>query len=128
MSPANTGKSYNNNNHNNDNHSDERPRPIRVNQDAKVFASLLSKGEAVQYDVERGRQAYLHLATPSAGHSGGHLVINGEVSLAPGDGLFIKQQTHIHIEGSSDGLAAEFLLFDLADAKKGGTPSLWRRN
>ncbi len=93
----------------------QQTRPIPVNQDAKVFASLLAKGEAVQYDVAQGRRAYLHLATPTAGgRGGGHLLINGEVSLAPGDGLFVEPQTQLRIEGNADGLA-EFLLFDLAD-------------
>ncbi len=110
---------------NNRNPADQLPEPITVNQDAKVFASLLAKGEAAQYDVARGRRAYLHLVTPTAGgRGGGHLQINGDLSLAPGDGLFVEPQTQLRIEGrgpqqpshnamEEEGLA-EFLLFDLA--------------
>ncbi len=120
VAPIAAGK--NNNNNYNSYDPNQQPRPVTVNQDAKVFASLLAKGEAVHYDVAPGRRAYLHLATAAAGHSGGHLLINsaGDGStmshtLAPGDGLFIEPQTQLRIEGHSEGLLAEFLLFDLAD-------------
>jgi redox-sensitive bicupin YhaK (pirin superfamily) len=89
--------------------------PVIINQDVKVHASLLAKGEQVTYDFGEERCGYLHLCD-----TGGHLRLSDvrsgeEVLLKPGDGAFIKEGTQVQVIGANeDDKRAEFLLLDLA--------------
>jgi redox-sensitive bicupin YhaK (pirin superfamily) len=89
--------------------------PVIINQDVKVYASLLAKNEQVTYDLGEERCGYLHVCD-----TGGHLRLSDvrsgeEVVLKPGDGAFIKEGTQVQVIGSNDDdKRAEFLLLDLA--------------
>jgi redox-sensitive bicupin YhaK (pirin superfamily) len=75
---------------------------VLINQDARVYASILSAGQSVEYALEPGRSAWLQVAR-------GELKLN-DVELNQGDGAAIKDETlRIETNGNS-----EFLLFDLA--------------
>ena len=89
-------------------HKDPSLKAIGINQDVKVFASLLEKGKDVTYHPARGRYLYVHVCD-----TGGKISVN-DVELEAGDGAFIRDiKEDIHITGASDS-TAEFLLFDLA--------------
>jgi redox-sensitive bicupin YhaK (pirin superfamily) len=87
--------------------SDERA--IKVNQDSKVYASILEKGNKVSYKLPATRYGYLHLIQSKNNSA---VKLNG-VELKEGDGAFIEKATEdIVIESTGQG-PAEFLLFDL---------------
>jgi len=81
---------------------DGREDSISAHQDALLYGSVLQAGEAVEYPLAQGRNAYVHLAKGAA-------KVNGR-SLSGGDGLHIEQEARLLIEGQD---SAELLLFDL---------------
>ena len=81
---------------------DGRDGSISANQEALLYGAVLEAGDAVQYRLAAGRQAYAQVAR-------GSLVLNGQ-ALSSGDGARVQADTVIRIE-STDG--AEVLLFDL---------------
>lgn len=83
---------------------DGRDGSIAAHQDALLFATLLSDGDAVTHTIAAGRQAYVHLAR-------GRALVNGQV-LAGGDGAHLAAETQVRISGA-EADAAEVLLFDL---------------
>ena len=76
---------------------------VTVHQDMKLFSSLLSKGDKVEYTLAAGRHAWIQLIK-------GSLDVNGTV-LDPSDGAAISEETSLSIDALSD--EVEFLLFDL---------------
>lgn len=76
---------------------------VHINQDVKVYASVLKAGENVSLDLARGRHAWIQLIA-------GKLEINGE-EITAGDGAAISEETALNIEALED--KTEFLLFDL---------------
>jgi hypothetical protein len=76
---------------------------VRINQDARIYASLLDAGKALRHRIEAGRQVWLQVAR-------GSVEVNG-AELAAGDGAAIRDETEIQITARD---AAEILLFDLA--------------
>jgi quercetin 2,3-dioxygenase len=84
---------------------------ININQDVKVFASLLGGSEpVVDYVVENKRQAYLHLI-----EGGGALEISTPdetLLLQPGDGAFLLVPQRVSFKGISEQLA-HFVLIDV---------------
>jgi quercetin 2,3-dioxygenase len=75
---------------------------VLIHQDAYIYASILSVGDAVQQHIESGRTAYVH-------------VIRGQVdvcdnTLKTGDALKITETNLIEFSNAND---VEFLLFDL---------------
>ena len=76
---------------------------VRINQDARVYASLLAVGEAVRHDLGPQRHAWIQVAR-------GSVTVDGE-QLEQGDGAAISDELSLRVEGR-DG--AEILLFDLA--------------
>jgi len=93
----------------------QQKKPITVNQDANVYASLLAKGEPVSYEFGPKRVGYIHLCD-----TGGRLRLavdksdNEEIVLEAGDGAFIESGVRLTITGDNqDDKCAEFLLFDL---------------
>jgi hypothetical protein len=83
---------------------------IKINQDSKVFASILEKNNKLAYKLPEARYGYLHLIQTGANSA---IKING-VELKEGDGAFIeKAREELQIESTGEG-NAEFLLFDLA--------------
>ena len=77
---------------------------IHINQDVKLYASILNNGERVSLNLTGGRHAWLQLIS-------GSVTLNSE-KLEAGDGAAISDERSLSIESLSDN--AEFLLFDLA--------------
>ena len=77
---------------------------VHINQDVRLYASLLSAGDEVKHELAEGRYAWVQLIS-------GELTINGE-TLKPGDGAppSAKRRSS-SLKASADG--TEFLLFDL---------------
>jgi redox-sensitive bicupin YhaK (pirin superfamily) len=76
---------------------------LRIGQDARIHACILTAGQAVTHEPAPGRHTWLQVVD-------GSLDLNG-LSLAAGDGAAASDEERLVITGR-DG--AEFLLFDLA--------------
>ena len=76
-----------------------------LHQDARVYGSLLAKGQAVELGLGEGRYAYLQVAR-------GEVELNG-VGLLEGDGAAVSGERLLKLKGVGEG-EAELLLFDLA--------------
>ncbi|HUB08196.1 MAG TPA: pirin family protein [Myxococcales bacterium] len=76
---------------------------VRLQQDARVYASLLRAGATLTHAFTRGRKGWLHVARGTA-------EINGQ-RLAAGDGLAIEGEETLSIGSPTEG---EILLFDMA--------------
>ena len=76
---------------------------VKINQDAKLYVTLLKPGEEVAHEFAAGRHGWLQVAH-------GAVELNGQ-KLSQGDGAAISEETNLTIKGSED---AEVLLFDLA--------------
>ena len=76
---------------------------VRINQDAKLFVSLLAPGEQVTHDLGSKRHAWLQVAK-------GEVELNGH-RVKQGDGASVSDEKKLSIKGMQD---AEVLLFDLA--------------
>lgn len=81
----------------------ERPDAIRINQDADLYASLLSRGASVDHQLRKGRHAWVQVAR-------GRVTVNDK-PLETGDAAAISDETRLTIAASED---SEFLLFDLS--------------
>jgi len=82
---------------------DARDESVKINQDARLYVSLLRPGEEVAHEFGEGRHGWLQIAR-------GAVELNGH-RLAQGDGAAISAETKLSIKGAED---AEVLLFDLA--------------
>jgi quercetin 2,3-dioxygenase len=76
---------------------------VRINQDAKLFVTLLSPGDEVKHALGANRHGWLQIAK-------GEVELNGK-KLHQGDGAAISDESVLTIKGIKD---AEVLLFDLA--------------
>ncbi|HUM07086.1 MAG TPA: pirin family protein [Terriglobales bacterium] len=76
---------------------------VKINQDAKLFVSLLARGDEVVHDLGSQRHAWLQVAK-------GEVEVNGK-KLGQGDGAAMSDETKLIVKGTKD---AEVLLFDLA--------------
>ena len=76
---------------------------VKINQDAKLFVTLLKPGEEVTHELKSGRHGWLQIAR-------GAVEVNGK-KLSQGDGAAISDEKKLTIKGVAD---AEVLLFDLA--------------
>lgn len=76
---------------------------VHINQDVKLFASVLREGESVEYDLAENRHAWIQVIS-------GSIYVN-DTTLDPGDGAAISDESALKIKAMSDN--AEFLLFDL---------------
>ncbi len=76
---------------------------VTINQDARVYASLLDEGRSVAHTIATGRSGWIQLAQ-------GGLTLNG-ASLTAGDGAAISKESRVEISAERN---SEFLLFDLA--------------
>ena len=76
---------------------------IHINQDVKLYASVLKEGESVEYKLDENRHAWIQLIS-------GSLYVN-DTTLDVGDGAAISEETVLKIRAMSDDV--EFLLFDL---------------
>src|SRR3974390_2629985 len=85
---------------------DGREGSTRINQDAKVYASLLSNSKSIELPLQAGRHAWVQLIS-------GELDVN-RTRLKKGDGAAISGESKLALASVSGNGAAEFLLFDLA--------------
>jgi len=76
---------------------------VKINQDARLFVTLLKPGEEVAHTFAKGRHGWLQVAQ-------GGIELNGQ-TLEPGDGAAISDEQKLTIKGTKD---SEVLLFDLA--------------
>jgi redox-sensitive bicupin YhaK (pirin superfamily) len=76
---------------------------VKINQDVKVYASILENDQEVSLSLEDGRHAWVQLIS-------GSIAVNGE-TLNAGDGAAISDETTVNIRSSAD--LSEFLVFDL---------------
>lgn len=81
---------------------DGRDGSVVIHQDARVFASLLDAGKAVEHAPASGRHAWIQVAR-------GSVRVNG-AALAAGDGAAASEESLLRIEAAEN---AEILLFDL---------------
>ncbi len=75
---------------------------VRIQQNARVFASSLESAQSVSHEFEKGRLGWLHVARGSA-------EVNG-TALKAGDGVGISDLAKLTIRSKDRG---EILLFDL---------------
>ena len=76
---------------------------VTINQDVKLYASILSNGETVSHEIAETRHAWVQVIK-------GEINLNGE-ALQPGDGAAISDENLLKIKSLAD--ETEFLLFDL---------------
>jgi redox-sensitive bicupin YhaK (pirin superfamily) len=82
--------------------SDGRNGSILIHQDAAIYVSKLTRGNAVEHAIANGRKAWIQVAR-------GNVKINGH-ALVQGDGAAITEESRITIRADND---TELLLFDL---------------
>ena len=78
---------------------------VTIHQDARMYATLLARGEEVRLPLAPGRRAWVHVAR-------GELTLNGQ-PLGGGDGAAIEREEAIALAGRG-AQPAEVLVFDLA--------------
>ena len=76
---------------------------VHINQDVKVYASLLKEDEALELDLADDRHAWIQLIS-------GELEVNGE-KFEAGDGAAISEESSLKLRSLASN--TEFLLFDL---------------
>jgi quercetin 2,3-dioxygenase len=75
---------------------------VRIQQDARVYTGCFNAAERVEFEVEKGRRAYAHVAS-------GSIAVN-ETRLNAGDGVKITRPGRFSLQSGRD---AEVLMFDL---------------
>jgi redox-sensitive bicupin YhaK (pirin superfamily) len=76
---------------------------VRINQDVKLYSSILKNGEEIAHELAVNRHAWIQIVK-------GTLTLNGE-NLSAGDGAAISDENLLKIQSLTD--ETEFLLFDL---------------
>ncbi len=76
---------------------------VRINQDVKLYSSILKDGEEIAHELAENRHAWIQIVK-------GTLTLNGE-NLSAGDGAAISDENLLKIQSLTD--ETEFLLFDL---------------
>jgi len=82
---------------------DGRDGAVTIHQDARVYASLVDAGQAITYQLDENRHAWLQVARGSLSLNGG--------KLSQGDGAAITSESQLTLIAAE---TSEFLLFDLA--------------
>jgi hypothetical protein len=75
---------------------------LTLHQNARVYASILDKGQEVSHTFDRGRRGWVQVAR-------GRVLVGGK-ALATGDGAALVDEASVTIAG---GESSEVLLFDL---------------
>jgi len=76
---------------------------LKIHQDARVYSTLLGKGDSVSHQLAPGRHAWVQVARGQ--------VRLGDVTLSAGDGAAISDERAVILTGETP---SEVLLFDLA--------------
>ncbi|MNT14893.1 Quercetin 2,3-dioxygenase [compost metagenome] len=74
----------------------------KIHQDVDLYVSILETGKTQEFNLRKGRAAWVQL-------SEGELEVNGEV-LKSGDGMAVQDESTLKIKANKE---TEFLLFDL---------------
>jgi len=82
--------------------ADGRDGSVLIHQDTAIYASKLTKGDAVEHIIANGRKAWVQVAI-------GNVTVNGH-TLSQGDGAAISQENSITLTTEQE---AEVLIFDL---------------
>jgi quercetin 2,3-dioxygenase len=82
---------------------DAKDGSVKINQDARLYVSLLKPGEEVAHAFGNNRHGWLQVAK-------GSVELNGQ-RLELGDGAAISDEAKVNIKGAQE---SEVLLFDLA--------------
>ena len=82
---------------------DAKNGSVKINQDARLYVTLLKRGEEVAHEFGKKRHGWLQVAK-------GAVEVNGH-KLAQGDGAAISDERTLTIKGTDN---SEVLLFDLA--------------
>jgi len=82
---------------------DAKDGSVKINQDARLYVTLLKPGEQVSHPFGKGRYGWLQVAK-------GSVEVAGQ-TLQQGDGAAISDEQKLTIKGAKD---SEVLLFDLA--------------
>jgi quercetin 2,3-dioxygenase len=77
----------------------------RINQDARMYATVLATGERVTAPIAGGRAAWIQCVT-------GNAEVNG-LAIKAGDGVAVSDEPEVVLRGAGPS-GAELLLFDLA--------------
>jgi redox-sensitive bicupin YhaK (pirin superfamily) len=76
---------------------------VHINQDVKVYASIIGEGQALTHELATGRHAWVQVIS-------GAVDMNG-YTLEAGDGAAVSDETRLKLTAHED--QTEFLLFDL---------------
>src|SRR5215470_3972502 len=76
---------------------------LKIHQDARVYTTLLGKGDSVSHPLTPGRHAWVQVARGK--------VRLGDVTLSAGDGAAISEESSLRLTADEP---SEVLLFDLA--------------
>ena len=82
-----------------------QPPAAFINQDARMYASILGSGETITFPITPGRHAWVQGAA-------GEIEVNG-IALKEGDGLAVSDEASLTLRGAGAS-GGELLLFDLA--------------
>jgi quercetin 2,3-dioxygenase len=82
---------------------DAKNGSVEINQDAKLFVTLLKPEQEVEHEIAKDRHAWIQVAK-------GAIELNGK-TLNQCDGAAVSDETTLTLKGTTD---AEVLLFDLA--------------
>jgi redox-sensitive bicupin YhaK (pirin superfamily) len=82
---------------------DAKDGSVKINQDARLYVTLLKPGEEVAHNFGKNRHGWLQVAK-------GSVELNGQ-KLEQGDGAAISDEQKLTVKGTKD---SEVLLFDLA--------------
>jgi redox-sensitive bicupin YhaK (pirin superfamily) len=82
---------------------DAKDGSVKINQDARLYVTLLKPGEEVEHKFAKNRHGWLQVAK-------GSVELNGQ-KLEQGDGAAVSDEPSVTIKGAKD---SEVLLFDLA--------------
>ncbi|MEM7517160.1 MAG: pirin family protein [Planctomycetota bacterium] len=75
---------------------------LTINQDVKLYVSLLGPGDVAEHTLDQAQAAWVHIAR-------GKVKLNGH-ELGPGDGAAITDEASLSFEGVED---AEFVLWEV---------------
>lgn len=104
--------------------SKEHGAHVVINQDIKMYASILQPGQTVTYTLPAGRVGYVHVvqdATGMASEAGKTQVTLNDVQvLGSGDGSYLtpnQPSLPVTLSFTCTGTTAEFVLFDIKPSK-----------
>lgn len=82
---------------------DSRDGSLQIHQDVALYAARLGNGDRIEHRLDKGRHAWVHLAS-------GNITIN-DVELGGGDGASIREERELHVTSRKE---SDIILFDLA--------------